>query len=226
MFPQPALGGLQLACRIAPAQQAIEPHQGIVVAALDGAAHGLFGFLLGAQAAQLFGEGQHQLRLVALGAGKLLPGTGQGLQGRFAFVQAFLAGLMQAGAPGAQLQLGQSAFRQRLVLAQLRQQTDQGRPVATHFMQMQHLPQHLVVARVTLMHGLEGFQRGIRITTVQLQFGMGQGDGQLGLGLALQSTLQQLLGLFMLADLLCRTGGAQVVDQRLRVVLGGAFQVT
>ncbi|MNF61868.1 hypothetical protein D3C84_435340 [compost metagenome] len=55
---------------------------------------------------------------------------------------------------------------------------------------------------------------------------MGQGDGQLGLGLALQSTLQQLLGLFMLADLLCRTGGAQVVDQRLRVVLGGAFQVT
>ena len=92
-------------------------------------------------------------------------------------------------------------------------------------MQALQLSQHLRVMRVTLMHRLKSDQRAFRITSIHLQLRVAQGNGQFGLGLALQSALQQAVGFLITALFISRTGGTDVIQQRLTLCFGGAVQV-
>ncbi len=215
---------MQLAGRVIAAHQAVQSGQVTFVLTFEGGAQYLFGFALGAHLAQLLGIGQHQLRFLTLGCGQLLPGALQRLASAVCIVA---AGGRQAQvlAPCALFQRSKFSGRQHLGLAQVRQQANQRRPVATLKIQPLQQAQHLVVVRVPLLHGQQCFQGAIRFASVHLQLCVGQGNCQFGLGLALQSALKKVVAVFLAPQLVGRTGRAEVIQQRLALGLGGAVQM-
>ncbi|MNI77955.1 hypothetical protein D3C73_1342900 [compost metagenome] len=94
-----------------------------VVATLERGAQDFLGFDLSPQLPQLLGIGEHQLRLLALRRGQLLPGTFERLLAhRSVFFP--LRRQRQVRPPGPTLQFGEFGRRQNFVLAQLRQQAN------------------------------------------------------------------------------------------------------
>ncbi|MNY29104.1 hypothetical protein D3C86_1631270 [compost metagenome] len=73
MILEPAFGDLELTGRIAAANQSVETRQMTAVVAFERRTQDFLGFSLGAQLSQLFGIGQHQLRLLSLCRRQLLP---------------------------------------------------------------------------------------------------------------------------------------------------------
>ncbi|MNY35080.1 hypothetical protein D3C86_1694630 [compost metagenome] len=65
---------------------------------------------------------------------------------------------------------------------------------------------------MALLHGLKSNLCPFGVASVHLQLRVTQGNGQLGLGLALQSTLQQAVALFVVAQFVCRTRRTKVVQ--------------
>ena len=157
--------------------------------------------------------------------GQLLPGLRQRRQRILPAVFVSPAGIRQPTAPGLPLQLGQLGISEHLALAQLRQQTEQRRPIAALYIQLLQLTQYQLVVGVTLVHHLQGLQRRIGLTPRQLQFGMGQTDRQLGLRLPRERLLQQLITVLLLPQLLRGTSGPQVICQGLFLAFGGSAQV-
>ncbi|MNP14389.1 hypothetical protein D3C76_1067110 [compost metagenome] len=128
--------------------------------------------------------------------------------------------------PGPTLQLGQFRHRQDFILAQLRQEANHRRPVASLLMQALQLTQDLCVMRVALVHRLQGRQGSLGITAIGLQLRVVQGNRQLGLGLALQGTLQQVVTFFVTTLLICGAGSPEVVKQRLALGFRSPMQMT
>ena len=66
MILEPALGSVQLTCRIAAANESVEARQMTVVVALERRSQDLFGLDLSTQLPKLLGIREHQLRLLTL----------------------------------------------------------------------------------------------------------------------------------------------------------------
>ena len=195
-----------------------------VVRALERTAHYFFGLGLCPQAAQLLGISQYQGGLLTLCRGQLLPGQGQRLQPGLA-ARVALRRQAKVLPPGAAFKLSQFLGRQDFVFTQLRQQADQGRPVAALLVQALKLAQHLHVMRMAFVHGLQGVEGAFGIGAINLQLRMVEGNRQFGLGLTLKGALKQAVAFFVTALLIGRTRGTEVEQQRLALGFCGAGQV-
>ena len=109
------------------------------------------------------------------------------------------------------------------MLAQLRQQAAQRRPVLELHVELLQQCQHGVPWMIALQCA-ERRPRFDILATGDLQLRLGQADRQRGFGFALASLLQQLVALCVLAQLVgCRA--AQVVDQRLTIPFRSQLQM-
>ncbi|MCY1309131.1 hypothetical protein D9M70_591940 [compost metagenome] len=105
-------------------------HQVGVVFLLERLAQDFLGLFRSAQTQQLLRVGRHQQRFATQVERHMLPALGQRLQAALALPQPLLASLFQRGRPYTALEIAQLGVLQRPLLAQLRQQHAQRRPVA------------------------------------------------------------------------------------------------